>query len=287
MKSVKVQAPAKINITLDITGRREDGYHNIKSIMHTINLYDYLTIKIEDNDGIEIELQGSSDEIPYDNKNLVWKAAEKFFHTANICQAKLSVYIEKNIPVAAGLAGGSTDAAAVLFGLNELYEKILSDEQIHALCASLGSDLNFCLKGGCAICTSRGEKVLSLPHLSKPVSIVKPRELKISAKEAFNEYDKQEKGDNSQNSTDLLIPYILRGELDESLMENNLEEPLCNKYSQIVKIKKHTNGKMTGSGPTFFSFRKNFLVFLDTDEFIVHENLKTIGKGVEIVERSF
>ena len=131
MKEIKVQAPAKINITLDVLNKRQDGFHDIKSIMHTISLYDYLTLKTEDAEGRIIELSGNSDEIPYDNNNLIWKAAEKFFDAAGINNVKLTVYLEKNIPVQAGLAGGSTDAAATLFALNNLYDKVLSDEKIN------------------------------------------------------------------------------------------------------------------------------------------------------------
>ena len=104
MKEIKVQAPAKINITLDIVNRRDDGFHDLESIMHAISLYDFLTFKLEDAQGISIELSGNSDEIPYDESNLIWKAAKKFFDAAKIENAKLSVYVEKNIPVKAGLA---------------------------------------------------------------------------------------------------------------------------------------------------------------------------------------
>lgn len=283
MKQIKVQAPAKINISLDIVNRRNDGYHDIESIMHAISLYDYLTVNIEDCNGIVIELSGNSEEIPYDKSNLVWKAAEKFFEMANISDVKLNVYIEKNIPVAAGLAGGSTDAAAILLALNTLYDKILDDKQINEVCASLGSDLNFCLKGGCAICTSRGEKIKSLPFLEMPVSVVKPRYLKISAKEAFQEYDFQT--DNEcKYSTKALVPLIVRGSFNEALMNNDLERPLCKKYNHIKNMKTFIkNSYMSGSGPVFFSFVKEFDVIFEPDEFICIENLKTIDDGVKII----
>ena len=284
MKEIKVQAPAKINITLDVVNRREDGFHDLKSIMHTISLYDFLTLKIEDNQGIIIELSGNSDEIPYDDKNLVWKAAEKFFEAANITDVKLSVYLEKNIPVQAGLAGGSTDAAATLFALNKLFDNVLTSQKINELCASLGSDLNFCLKGGCAICTSRGEAVRSIPFLELPVSIVKPRYMKISAKEAFQEYDFQENQEHS-DFTDRLVPLIVRGSFDEKFMHNDLEAPLIRKYNHIKNMKKNLkNSLMSGSGPIFYKFAKEFEVLFDKDEFIVFENLKTTGDGVKVVK---
>ena len=283
MKQVKVQAPAKINVTLDVVNRRDDGFHDLKSIMHAINLYDFLTFQIEENQGILINLSGNSDEIPYNEKNLVWKAAEMFFNEAEICDVKLSVYIEKNIPVAAGLAGGSTDAAATLFALNKLFDNVLSDEKINNLCAKLGSDLNFCLKGGCAICTSRGENIRPIPYLELPVSIVKPRYLHVSAKEAFQEYDNQE-NNFCQNYTDRLVPLIVRGSFDKALMHNDLELPMIKKNNQINNLKVNLkNAMMSGSGPVFYEFSNEFEVLFDREEFIVFENLKTIGDGIKIV----
>ena len=143
MKSIKVRTPAKINLTLEVLNKRDDGFHNIQSIMQTINLYDYLTFNIDNAEEIKIELKGNSDEIPYNESNLIYKAAERFFKKANIDNVKLSVYIEKNIPISAGLAGGSTNAAGTIFALNKLFNNILSEDEINELCASLGSDLNF------------------------------------------------------------------------------------------------------------------------------------------------
>ena len=119
MKSIKIQCPAKINLDLKVIGKRQDGFHNIESVMQTISLYDYLTITIEDSDSIEILLDGSSQEIPYDESNLVYKAAKLFLEHTKI-NSKVSVYIDKNIPIAAGLAGGSTDAVGTLYGLIKL-----------------------------------------------------------------------------------------------------------------------------------------------------------------------
>lgn len=283
MREIKVQAPAKINLTLDVIGRRQDGFHDLKSIMHAISLYDFLTFKLEDAEGLTIELSGNSDEIPYDEHNLVYKAAIKFFEAASVQNAKISIYIEKNIPVAAGLAGGSTDAAATLFALNKLYDNILSDEKINALCASLGSDLNFCLKGGCAICTSRGEKIRPIPFLELSVSIVKPKNLKISAKEAFEEYDFQEEK-NCINSTEALTKLIVCGHFDQSLIHNDLEPPILRKYSGANNIKYNLeNSHMSGSGPIFYTLTDELSVIFEPDEFIFVEHLRTIGDGVKVV----
>jgi len=283
MKEIKIQAPAKINLTLDVICRRYDGFHDLKSIMHAISLYDYLTFKLEDGEGLSVELSGNSDEIPYDEHNLVYKAAVKFFEAAGVQNAKLYVYIEKNIPVAAGLAGGSTDAAATLYGLNRLYDRVLSKDKINELCASLGSDLNFCIKGGCAICTSRGEEVRPIPFLELPISIVKPRNLKISAREAFEEYDNYE-NKRYTNSTDALTGLIVCGHFDHSFVHNDLEAPIVRKYSSLANIKCNLeNSFMSGSGPVFYTFTDELSVNFEPDEFIFAEHLRTIGHGVKVV----
>ena len=117
MKKIKVKTPAKINLTLEVLNKREDGFHNLQSIMQTISLYDYLTVEILENDGVTVVLSGTSDEIPYNEKNLVHKATIKFLEAANIDNVKVNIFIEKNIPIAAGLAGGSTNAAGTFFSI--------------------------------------------------------------------------------------------------------------------------------------------------------------------------
>ena len=165
MKEIKVKAPAKINMTLEVLNRREDGFHDIKSIMHTVNLYDFLTFSIEEAEKIQIELSGNSDEIPYNESNLVYKAITRYLEKAEISNVKIKCYIEKNIPVAAGLAGGSSDAAATLFALNKLFDERFSYEEMASLCAETGSDVFFCYRGGCAICTNQTNSVCRISNL--------------------------------------------------------------------------------------------------------------------------
>jgi len=188
VKQIKIQCPAKVNLTLKVTGKREDGFHNIDSTMQTINLFDFLTISVEKNNVNEIVLSGNSDEIPYNEKNLVYKAGMLFLSVSGFDGYKITVYIEKNIPVAAGLAGGSTDAAGMLYGLNKLFDECLSREQLHELCAQLGSDLNFCLEGGRQKTSGRGEILEPLPFEDFEISLIKPINLGISAKEAYTKF---------------------------------------------------------------------------------------------------
>ena len=187
MEKIKLRCPAKINLTLKVLNKREDGFHNIDSVMQTISLYDYLTISAKKSDCTAIKLSGTSDEIPYNEKNLVYKAAKLFLDRVGF-SAEIEIFIEKNIPVSAGLAGGSTDAAGTLYGLNELFEQPLSRAELHELCAKLGSDLNFCLEGGRQKTSGRGEILESLPFEEFSVSLIKPVNLGISAKEAYTKF---------------------------------------------------------------------------------------------------
>jgi 4-diphosphocytidyl-2-C-methyl-D-erythritol kinase len=264
METVKVQCPAKINLDLKVINRRDDGFHNIESIMQTISLYDYLTINVESSNENSINLSGSSDEIPYDERNLVYKAAKLFLDEVNIDPVKISIYIEKNIPIAAGLAGGSTDAAGALYGLNKLFGEILSEEYLHNLCAKLGSDLNVCLMGGRLQTSGRGENVSKLPFEEFQVNLIKPLFLGISAREAYTKF-----------------AYKYANNIDIELREdfvNDLEWAIISDYSQLQNIKKsYPNSIMTGSGSTYFSLIDKFK---DEDGYWVKNGLKSVNCGV-------
>ena len=125
MNGIKIQCPAKINLTLEILNKREDGFHNIKSIMQMVSLYDFLDIEVKESNKTEILLCGSSDEIPYNEKNLVYKAAKLFLDETQIENVRVEVYIEKNIPVAAGLAGGS-----LILGVNHRFVDLQAEARM-------------------------------------------------------------------------------------------------------------------------------------------------------------
>ena len=281
MNKIKVRTPAKINLTLEVLNRRSDGFHNIQSIMHSINLYDYLTFIIEPFSGLKIELTGNSENIPYDESNLVYKAAMAFFNKAAVDKVKLKVYIEKHIPVSAGLAGGSANAAGTLFALNKLYNNILAPKELKDLCASLGSDINFCLRGGCALCTSRGEIIEPLPCIIKNVLLIKPKNLAISAKEAYTRFSYSEDKSNPDN-TSKLKKLLLEGKCDETLFYNSLEKVLLPYYKELRDVKKSVEGSvMSGSGSAFFTTDSKLKITLDRKNYDIFENLTTIKTGVE------
>ncbi len=287
MQQVKIQTPAKINLTLEVLDKRPDGFHNIQSIMHTISLSDYLTISVEKSDCAEneIELSGTSTEIPYDEKNIVYKALKKYFDAADIKNKKVLVYIEKNIPVSAGLAGGSTNASGALYGVNEIFENALSREELHKIASELGSDLNFCLEGGCALCTSRGEIIEKLSSADFFVSLIKPKNLGISAKEAYQKFALLE--DKSHpNNTEKLKKLLENGEFNKDLIYNSLEKSILPDYEILSDIKENVKDSlMSGSGPTFLVLRDklNSTKIYDTAVFDVFENLTTVNFGAKKV----
>ena len=259
---IKIQCPAKINLTLKITGKREDGFHNLDSIMQTISLFDFLTITVEPSDKTEILLSGTSDEIPYNEKNLVYKAAELFLSQLNNNCYKISVHIEKHIPIAAGLAGGSTDATGTLYGLNKLLKEPLTRKQLHELCSQLGSDLNLCLEGGRQKTSGRGEILEPMTFEEFDVSLIKPVDLGISAKEAYTKFSEK----------------VQKESLTRSNFVNDLEWAVIDDYKELQHIKeKYPNSVMSGSGSTYFVINGKFE---DEKGYWVKNNLKSIPYGV-------
>ena len=278
MKTIKIKCPAKINLTLEVVNRRPDGFHNIKSVMQLISLYDYLTIKIEHASENKTTLAGTSDEIPYNEKNLVYKAAALYLREAEIINTSIDIFIEKNIPIAAGLAGGSTDAAGTLWGLNYILKKF-NHNKIEELCASLGSDLNVCLNGGCTLATSRGEVTQKLPVAKMPVTLIKPKQLGITAKEAYQKYASLEiKPQN--NMTEKLISALNNGSDIKQYFYNDLEYAIFEDHRELQEIKKaYPTSIMSGSGSTYFVPENLQQPILSNDyEFI--NNLEFITSGV-------
>ena len=273
-RNIKIQCPAKINLTLKVTGKREDGYHNIDSIMQTISLFDYLTISVEKNDKTEIILSGTSDEIPYNEKNLVHKACLLFLEETKLPAHRISVFIEKNIPVAAGLAGGSTDAAGMLYGLNKLFDEPLSRKELHGLCAKLGSDLNLCLEGGRQKTSGRGEILEPLEFEEFEVSLIKPENLGISAKEAYTKFSEK-----IANYPTLAVEGPGWGAREA--YPNDLEWAVIDDYKELQEIKKlYPKSVMSGSGSTYFAIDTEFK---PQKGFWIKNNLKSISYGVKEV----
>ena len=283
MNSIKINCPAKINLLLEIINKREDGFHNIKSVMQTISLYDTLEIKIS-KDTEKILLSGNSQEIPYNEKNLVYKAADLFYRETGLTGFGTEIYIDKRIPIAAGLAGGSTDAAGTIFGLNELFRRPLDRKKLHALCETLGSDLNVCLEGGCILATSRGEVIQKLKPLKSKLTLIKPKNLGISAREAYTKYsNKTIKPRN--NMAEKMLDAIDKNDDFSKYLYNDLEYAVFDDYKELQKIKQCIpNAVMSGSGSTYFVLEEEVSTDKLGPDFQIIKGLEFIEEGVGILQ---
>ena len=276
---IKVKTPAKINLTLEITGKRPDGFHELKSIMQMIDLYDYLTFDIQKSENFEINLSGSNPNIPYDDRNIVYKAIKLFMDKTNFAPHMFNIYIDKNIPSEAGLAGGSSNAAGTFLVLNEYFDNPLNKKELHELCAKLGSDLNVCLEGGCTLAKGRGEIVEPITFREYPVALIKPP-VGISAKEGYQKYAQME-NKQQNNFTEKMIECLSENKDIKPFLYNDLEKAVFPYYEDLQKIKsKNPKSIMSGSGSTYFVLNE---VINPVEDFWIKGNLKTISTGCEIL----
>ena len=259
---MKIKAYAKINISLDIVGKREsDGYHLLKMIMQNIDLYDEISIE-KQKEGITITC--NKNYVPTDSRNLAYKAASLFKETYNIKDG-VHIDIVKNIPVSAGLAGGSTDAAAVLKLMNKIFEVNVSDEELMDIGLKLGADIPYCINGGTALCEGIGEKITTLqPFKDKILVLVKPS-FGVSTKEVYKSFNLDRV--RVHPKTENLIEAMKNDNLDyvANNMKNLLENVTLRKHNILIKIKEDMNrygavgSMMSGSGPSVFAFFDDML----------------------------
>lgn len=255
MNTIHLKAYAKINLGLDIVRKREDGYHEVKMIMQTIGLYDKLVIHKTSNPNVT--LKTNLPYLPADMNNLVYKAALLMKERYHIKEG-MHIRLEKKIPVSAGLAGGSTDAAATLSGINQLFRLNLNQETLMRIGLELGADVPYCIMQGTALSEGIGEILTPLPPFpSCHVLIVKPN-INVSTKYVY-EHLKLD-GDITHPNIDGIIDYIKAKDLQgaTSLFSNLLETVTIKEYPVITKIKEQmlSHGAMvslmSGSGPTVF-----------------------------------
>ena len=252
---VEIEAHAKINLALDVTGKRPNGYHDVRMIMQSIRLYDRVVIEKTEEEGVNLRSDLSG--LPCGKGNLAYDAAMLFFERTGIL-AGVSIFLEKHIPVAAGLAGGSTDAAAVLRGLNELFETGLSTEQLCEMGLKLGADVPYCITGGTALAEGIGEKLTRLPDApSFHVVLIKP-DASASTKEIYGRLVLDEK--TCHPDVDGMMRAIEAGDyLGISSRLGNVLEPvtreMCPEIEKIERAMKSFGAEgtlMSGSGPTVF-----------------------------------
>ena len=255
-------AYAKLNLTLDVLGRRADGYHDLQMVMHSVSLHDTLTLRLVpggswalrcvDADGILLP------EVPQDGRNLVWRAAEQFFRRTGLPAPGVQMELVKRIPSQAGLGGGSADAAAMLHALNEHYNSPLPLQQLCALGAEVGSDVPFCVLGGTAVACGRGEVLTPVPGVAPlHVVIVKP-EFGISTPELFASFDRWHDGAHPDDGA--LLDALRAGKPEQAgaLLCNVLQPVAERQHPQLAQLRQALldagacGACMTGSGSAVF-----------------------------------
>ena len=258
---MKVKGYGKVNLSLDIVGKREDGYHFLEMIMQTIDLYDVVNV-VKIPSGIEIRCNKSY--VPTDRRNIAYRAAELFLETFKI-KSGVRIEIEKNIPISAGLAGGSTDGAAVIKAMNDLFKTNASKERLSEIGVIIGADIPFCIYGGTALIKGIGEEVTPLKTFENHILVLVKPNFGVSTKEVYGAIDI--KKIHKHPNTKALMEAIERN--DERFiscnMKNVLENVTLNKHRVLKDIKNEMikrgaeGALMSGSGPTVFGIFDDML----------------------------
>ncbi|PSB04543.1 4-(cytidine 5'-diphospho)-2-C-methyl-D-erythritol kinase [Merismopedia glauca] len=278
MRAYSLIAPAKINLHLEILGDRPDGYHELAMVMQSISLSDRVEVRANATERLQVHCNHT--QVPQDSTNLAYRAAELMtieFPEAFQRYGGVKISLDKQIPVAAGLAGGSANAAAVLVGIDLLWKLGLTQSELQELGAKIGSDVPFCLSGGTAIATGRGDKISPLPDLEDiHVVLAKYRNLAVSTAWAYQTY-RQQFGHNYPSDTNTLEDRAKRvhsGPLIQAiaqhdaakigqLMHNDLEKVVLPAHNLVSELKtallacNPLGTMMSGSGPTVFALAKS------------------------------
>jgi 4-diphosphocytidyl-2-C-methyl-D-erythritol kinase len=250
---LKVKAHAKINLALKVLGKREDGYHEVEMVMQSLALHDKIFLTLIRSD-IELLVEGDA---PLDESNLAYKAAKAILEYSN-CKQGIRIKLVKNIPAAAGLAGGSSDAAAVLLGINKLLKLGLDTEELMEIGKGLGSDVPFCIVGGTALARGRGEKIQPLPKAPKMgVVLIKP-DFGVSTAQVYKRFslDLVEK----KADVNAVVEAIKKGDIKgiATAIFNDLEYVTMDMHLCLEGIKRQLEDAgalgvlMSGSGPTVY-----------------------------------
>lgn len=304
MKTIKLRARAKINLSIDIKGVFDDGYHDVEMVMQSIDLSDYIFIRKRDS-GFKLTISNST--LISDKRNIIYKTWEYMSKKYDISKG-IEVFLEKNIPIAAGMAGGSADSAAMFVGINKLFELGISDEELIQDSKNLGSDIAFCINGGTALAYGKGTDLKPLQNLRKDIGILvcKPN-YSISTRKIYKEFDAMFLDDNNKlsNKNNLLISNIPdNGNIIAALLNNDIGHMIKNMNNVLEPVTKSIccdidiiekimmdfgadKSMMSGSGPTVFG------IFTDSKKLkkcgkILRKNYvntyitKPSDKGVEI-----
>ena len=252
---ITVKAPAKINLSLDVLGKRPDGYHEISTVMQAVSLYD--TVTVTDNDSGEVTVFCGYEGVPNDESNIAVKAALRFFDYCKMPKKGVHIEIDKQIPTQAGLAGGSSDGAAVIFALNQLFSAHLNPADMNAIAERVGADVPFCVQGGTKLCTGIGATLKKLPSLScSDIVICKPDAVSVSTAEAYKKVDALAP---HPCYTDELVKAIYSRDMFmiTSTIFNDfelaLQIPEVNEIKSVMLKNKAKGAGMSGSGSAVFA----------------------------------
>ena len=294
MDSVVIKAMAKVNLGLDVLRRRENGYHDVKMVMQTVNLYDTLTISKTEN--AQIIITTNTGELPLNEDNLIYKAA-KLLSTHTGKEYGVKIHLDKQIPIAAGMAGGSTDAAATLLGLNALYDLGLNKEELAKIGVKIGADIPYCIYGGTCLSEGIGEVLTKLPDAPDCFVVIAKPGIGVSTKYVYENLHIETVKDHPD--IDGMIDAIKADNLDgvAQKMENVLETVTIKRYPEIAVMKEcllengAENALMSGSGPTVFGIfkeeekAKRALFKLEETGLVKQGFVTTLAKETGIIER--
>ena len=259
MKKIVINAMAKINLGLDVLRRRENGYHDVKMIMQTVDIYD--TLEFEKREDSQIIIKVDAMELPTDENNLIYKATKLLFEKRDVKEG-VEITLTKRIPIAAGMAGGSTDAAAALVGINRLFDLGFSMEELKEVGVKIGADVPYCIEGGTALSEGIGEILTKLPDAPDCFVVVAKPEISVSTKYVYENLHANEL--KYHPDIDGMVEAIRNQDLAGvcKRMENVLETVTEKKYPVISQLKQMLleagaeNSLMSGSGPTVFDIFK-------------------------------
>lgn len=279
MKKIVKKAYAKVNLALDVLQKREDGYHDVRMIMQNISIFDVLTFEVNESaNERKISLYVNKDGIPTDDKNLVYKAIRFMFDMYDI-NADIDVYLEKNIPVEAGMAGGSTDCAAAIHAVNELFDLKLDMKTLMDIGVKLGADVPYCILGHTALSEGIGEILTSVNSLSDCYILVVKPPVGVSTKMVYTNLRVNE----LEHHPDIDAMILALNERDvekvSAHMENVLETVTARMYPEIERLKSimkeqgALNAIMSGSGPTVFGIYTDEATANQAGEFIRRQNI--------------
>lgn len=284
---MKVPAYAKINLYLDVMERRSDGFHNIRSIMHRVSLHDLITVTKTDGKRGSITVNCGEAPLPAGESNLVWKSAKRFFDYTGINDYSIHIDIEKHIPISAGLAGGSADAAATLVALNGEFNTDLANEELCSIGALIGSDVPFCISGRTTLCEGRGEILTNIDTKLDLLFVLAKGGDGVSTPAAYGRIDEKFGTSLSEEFGNLngMLDALGNGEVKkiESYVYNTFEDVVLPYHKEASFAKQYmldngaTSALLSGSGPSVFGI----FGCIDTAEKVCNE-LRLLGYDAHV-----